>query len=170
MLLVVVVEVVDVLVAELEMISCSCQEWISISECYLTCRGGTCNRCCYYIEKILLTLLKFKVYLQVVDVVDVEPGKMNWFYTFCFTIKLTCRGGTCCRRCTYSKTLIITEFKFKEYSLVEVLELVVLVLLIDVLVAELELISYLSYKTYLSQYVYLTACRYRCRRCCCYLK
>ncbi len=42
-----------------------------ILEYYLTCRGGTCTRRCCYIEKILLTFFKFKVYSQVVDVVDV---------------------------------------------------------------------------------------------------
>jgi hypothetical protein len=34
--------------------------------------------------------------------------------------------------------IILTFFKFKRYSLLEVLELVVLLLLVDVLVAELE--------------------------------
>ncbi len=59
------------LVAELEVVLWLSQQYIWIPECYLTCRRGTCSRCCCYIEKILLTLLKFKVYIHVVDVVDV---------------------------------------------------------------------------------------------------
>ncbi len=42
-----------------------------ILECYLTCRSGTCCRRCRYSKKIMLTFLKFKVYLQDVDVVVV---------------------------------------------------------------------------------------------------
>jgi hypothetical protein len=62
--------------------------------------------------------------------------------------------------------------KLKEYSLVDVLDVVVLVLVVDVLVAKLQMISYLSYKTSLSQYEYFTAgrCCCRCRRSCCYSK
>ncbi len=45
-------------------------------------------------------------------------------------------------------------------------------LVVDVLEAKLQMRSYLSYKTSLSQYVYLTAgrCCCRCRRSCCYSK
>jgi hypothetical protein len=84
----------------------------------------------------------------------------------------TCHGGTSRRSCTYSKKIMLTMFKCKRYSLVEVLEVEVLVLVVDVLVAELKLILSLSDKACFCQYAYLTACRccFRCRRSCCYSK
>ncbi len=48
----------------------------------------------------------------------------------------TCRGASGRRRCTYSTKIMLTFFQFNEYSLVEVLEVVELVLVVDVLVPE----------------------------------
>jgi hypothetical protein len=50
-------------------------------------------------------------------------------------------AGRCRSSGGYLKQIIIAESKFKRYSLVEVLEVVVLVLVVDVLVAELKLVS-----------------------------
>ncbi len=56
---VVLVVVVDVLVAELEVVLHSSQQSMLIRESYLTCRASTC---CTYSKKIIITEFKFKGY------------------------------------------------------------------------------------------------------------
>ncbi len=57
---------------------------------------------------------------------------------------LTCRGGTCCRRCRYVKKSMLTFLNFKVYLHVVDVVVVVVVVVVDVLVAKLAIISWLS--------------------------